>query len=602
MKRWFAVLALLSWGLAAPAAVLYDQLAPALDQVQTLQGKNPVQALSVLSDAENRFREGATDLTPVLREGVLQSLADAKQALSKKSATDLSARVQFIKAILGKALYDTYFNDLSGGKTQEATALLPKVLAASGLPASLSTQASALAAANNLDGLRRFFERTYAQGIVNALGRAQAQTSPPQAYLEATRAYALYLVVQDSPKARSLNAKAFVDALGKLSSGNLGGFKDDAKTLSAQAQNFLKSVSTPQTQTRSTAPRAAANPPISGGVRLQAPLAPPAPKKSLLSSSSKLSLVLPVKAQPAPKALEAVTSINSLPSDLRPLIKDPKKAQAVVTRLEAAGISSLEEWRRALLGLQGSLLEAQVQSADGQTEAAQAALGQIAGRYRTAIQPLVEALNPALAARTANLLDRAASGGGLRATDFSVLGGELLENSLSLQGRSLGSFHSFQVGLLGAVLGIPRAFLFILACILSVLPLYLLGLTFGGRNLYWRYLGLAFFFLLLPAMMEGLSYLGSMLGGVVPALAGLVNLSAGQNLVAQLVWGLTLLLAVAFSILGLRGIAAQFGLLPGGAAREVQPRNSTLPGQTAKAAKLNPGLSGETIVEWDEEF
>jgi hypothetical protein len=601
MKRWFAVLALLSWGLAAPAAVLYDQLAPALDQVQALQGKNPVQALSVLSDAENRFREGATDLTPVLREGVLQSLADAKQALSKKSATDLAARVQFIKAILGKALYDTYFNDLSGGKTQEAAALLPKVLAASGLPASLSTQASALAAANNLDGLRRFFERTYAQGIVNALGRAQAQTSAPQAYLEATRAYALYLVVQDSPKARSLNAKAFVDALGKLSSGNLGGFKDDAKTLSTQAQNFLKSVSTPQTQTRSTAPQAAANPPSSGGVRLQAPLAPPAPRESLLSSSSKVS-VLPVKAQPAPKALEAVTSINSLLSDLRPLVKDPKQAQSVATRLGAAGIGSLEEWRRTLLGLRGSLLEAQVQSAGGQTEAAQATLGQIAGRYRTTIQPLIEALNPALAARTANLLDRASSAGSLRTTDFSVLGGELLENSLSLQGRSLGGFHSFQVGLLGAVLGIPRAFLFILAGILSVLPLYLLGLTFGGRNLYWRYLGLAFFFLLLPAMMEGLSYLGSMLGGAVPALAGLVNLSAGQNLVAQLAWGLTLLLAVVFSILGLHGIAAQFGLLPGGAAREVQPRNPTLPGQTAKAARPNSGLTNETIVEWDEEF
>ncbi|MCV4683779.1 hypothetical protein OFB94_29270, partial [Escherichia coli] len=90
--------------------------------------------------------------------------------------------------------------------------------------------------------------------------------------------------------------------------------------------------------------------------------------------------------------------------------------QAVVTRLGAAGIGSLEEWQRALLGLRGSLLEAQVQSAGGQTEAAQATLGQIAGRYRTAIQPLVEALNPALAARTANLLDRAASAGGLRTT------------------------------------------------------------------------------------------------------------------------------------------------------------------------------------------
>lgn len=597
MKRWFAILALLSWGLAAPVAVLYDQLAPALDQAQALQGKNPVQALSVLTDAENRFREGATDLTPVLREGVLQSLADAKQALSKKSTTDLSARVQFIKAILGKALYDTYFSDLSSGKTQEAAALLPKVLSASGLPASLSAQASTLAAANDLDGLRRFFERTYAQGIVSALGRAQAQTAAPQAYLETTRAYALYLVVQDSPKARSLTAKAFVDALGKLSRGDLEGFKNDAKALSTQAQAFLKSVSAPpQTQLRSTAPRAAVNPPRSGGVRLQAPVAPPAPKEHPVTAS-----LLPAKAQPGAKSPAGVGPLSLL-GELHPLIQDPPKAQRVATQLEGAGIRSLEAWRRTLRELRGSLLEAQAQSASGQLEAAQTILSQVAERYRSAVQPLTEALNPALAARTAAVLNRAASIGGLRTPDFTVLGNELLENSLSLQGKSLGALQGFQVGLLNAVLGVPRAFLFLLVGFLSILPLYLLGLTFGGRNPYWRYLGLAFFLLLLPAMLEGLSYLGAALGEVVPALAGLVSLSVQQNLVMQLVWGLTLLLAVAFSILGLRGIAAQFGLLPDRTPREAPLHSPTLPGSTSKASKSGSRSTHETIVEWDEEF
>ena len=593
MKRWFAVIAVLGSVLAAPASALYDGLAPALDKVQALQGKNPAQALSVLTDAENRFREGATDLTPVLREGILQSLADAKQALAKKSSADLSARVQFIKAILGKALYDGYFSDLSGGKPQDAAVLLPKVLAASGLPASLKAQVTALTSANNLEGLRRFFERTYAQGIVNALGRAQSQTSAGQAYLEATRAYALYLVVQDSPKARALNAKAFVDALGKLSRGDLNSFKGDAKNLSAQAQSFLKNVSGAQTSVRRPAPVTAATPPSDGGVALAAAVPPPAPGL----------VVIPVKAQAA-KAAPKPTSVtrDTLAADLTALLKDPKKAGAAAAQVRGAGIMSVDEWKRTLLDLRGNLLEAQVQAENGQGEAAKATLSQINARYRVAVQPVVEALNPALSARTVRLLDLAQNAAGLRTSDFSVLGGELMENSLALQGKSLGAFHNFQVGLLQAILGFPRAILFILAGLLSILPLYLLGLTFGGRNLYWRYLGLAFFFLLLPAMMEGLSYIGSLLGGSIPALNALSNLSIGQNLVTQLVWGLTLFLVVAFATFGLRGIAAQFGLLPGGRNQPVQPSNPTLPGVTAKSAKPNPGLTNETIVEWDEEF
>ncbi|RIH77757.1 hypothetical protein Mcate_01134 [Meiothermus taiwanensis] len=277
MKRWFAIIALFSLAWATPALTLYDQLAPILDQVRTLQNSNPARALELLAQAEDNFRKGAGGLPPVLREGIQQSLADARQALARRSSADLEARTQIIKAILGKALYDNYFSALAAGNSADANRLLPKVLSASGLPSNLQAQVQALAAANNLEGVRRLFERTYAQGITNALQRAQAQTSAVRAYLEATRAYALYLIVQDSPRARGLSAKAFVDALGKLSSGNLGGFKTDVQGLVTQAQNFLRAASSPQSQRRSN-PTTTANqtPPAAGGVRLEAPRTPPA--------------------------------------------------------------------------------------------------------------------------------------------------------------------------------------------------------------------------------------------------------------------------------------------------------------------------------------
>lgn len=632
MKRWFAIVALWSVAWAAPAITLYDQLAPTLDQVRSLQNNNPARALELLTKAEDDFRKGAGDLAPVLRDGILQSLTDARQALARRSNTDLEARIQIIKAIMGKALYDNYFSALAAGNSADANRLLPKVLSASGLPSSLQAQAQTLAASNNLDGLRRLFERTYAQGIANALQRAQAQTSAVQAYLEATRAYALYLIVQDSPRARGLTAKGFVDALGKLSSGNLNGFKTDVQGLVTQAQNFLKAASAPQSQRRSTTTTTAQNPPASGGVRLQAPRTPPAPREAAPAMATAARppaqpAARPVapatpKPAPSPRPLQPAAPMptndayQQLLGDLRFLIKDSRKVEQVADSLSGAGIYSIDDWKRALLEVRGRLLEAQAQAETGQSDAARRTLAQVNARYKTAVQPVVEALRPKLAQRTSRVFALAENAVGLRTSDFTVLSGELLENGLALEGKTLGTLHEAQVWLLQTILGIPRAFLFILAGMLAFFPLYLLSLTFGGRNIYWRFLGLAFFFLLLPAMMEGLSYIGSILSdsryGRLPFLSVLTNLSIQQNLMAQLFWGLTVFLVIIFATIGLRGIAAQFGLLQNQRIPLRRTRNPTIPQSTAAAAtagvvgassaKPNPGLTSETIVEWDEEF
>lgn len=612
MKGWFTIIVLFSLAWAAPAVSLYDQLAPTLDQVRTLQNSNPAQALELLSKAEDAFRKGAGELAPVLREGIQQSLADARQALARRSKADLEARIQIIKAIMGKALYDGYFEALAKGNSAEASRLLPKVLSASGLPNSLQAQVQTLAAANNLDGVRQLFERTYAQGISNALRRAQAQTSAVQAYLEATRAYALYLIVQDSPRARGLSAKGFVDALGKLSSGNLNGFKTDVQGLVTQAQNFLKAVSSPQSQQRSN-PTTAQNPPATGGVRLEAPRTSPAFKETAHVKAAAAQTLRPTTPTSKPASAVPPVQVTSIPDayqqllgDLNFLIKDSGKLERVADSLTGAGIYSIDDWKRALLEVRGRLMEAQVQAETGQTDLARRTLTQVNARYKTAIAPLVEALRPELAQRTSQVFALTENAVGLRTSDFTVLSGELLENSLALEGKSLGAFHDVQVWLLQTVLGIPRAFVFILAGLLAFFPLYLLTLTFGGRNIYWRFLGLAFFFLLLPAMLEGLSYIGSILSdsryGQLPFLGILTNLSIQQNLAAQLFWGLTVFLVIVFATIGLRGIATQFGIIQ---KRPLQKGRGTTAHQATEAtasAKPNPGLTSETIVEWDEEF
>jgi hypothetical protein len=190
---------------------------------------------------------------------------------------------------------------------------------------------------------------------------------------------------------------------------------------------------------------------------------------------------------------------------------------------------------------------------------------------------------------------------GLRTTDFSVLSNELEESRLALSKQSLGFGHDFQVSLQLLLLGLPRAVLFILAGLLAVIPLYLLALTFGGRNIYWRFLGLAFFFLLLPAMLEGLSYIGSILAdyGNLPFFGTLASLSIQQSLTAQMFWALTLFLVIAFAGIGLRGIATQFGLLQ----NTRTPVGSPSTQQTSVTmSRADPKLTSETLVEWDEEF
>lgn len=258
MKRWLAVLVLATlvcsmWASAAPIATVYDQLSGSLVQVQSLQSSNPAQALTLLNDAQNRFRNSASDLASQLSDGILRNLEDAKVAIQRRSRTDLEARILVIRGILGKALYDAYFTAVAAKQGPQAQELLRRLVAASGLPATLSEQATALANAANLNGLRLLFERTYAQNMLTAIARARNQASPQAAYLDTTRAYALYLVVQDSPRANGLSAQDFVGALAKLSANQMADFRAQAQALNQKIQAFLQQIgSRPSDQSRQT--------------------------------------------------------------------------------------------------------------------------------------------------------------------------------------------------------------------------------------------------------------------------------------------------------------------------------------------------------------
>ena len=212
-------------------------------------------------------------------------------------------------------------------------------------------------------------------------------------------------------------------------------------------------------------------------------------------------------------------------------------------------------------------------------------------KFRMQVEPVFVHIHPSLTeaiSRSLNLLSQAT---GIRTLDALTAyeAVEALRQSF-LQGPRQDLWLNLKLALLQTA-GVPRAVFFLLAGALSFFPLYLLRLTFGGRNVYWNLLGLAFLVLLLPIFAEALSYFGSILAdyGNLPALAFLSNLSIGQGLLPYLAWGFTIFLVVALAGAGLRGIAAQFGLL-----REREPE--------ASRRETTPTLTSATIVEWDEEF
>ncbi|AEG34313.1 hypothetical protein Ththe16_1921 [Thermus thermophilus SG0.5JP17-16] len=542
----------LSLALAAGLTDFYDRLEAALGQVRL---ENPAQAVNALSRAQSLLREEGA-LPPVLRDAALTNLQEARQFLAQKSAVDLEARLLLVRHLVGKALYDAFLQ----AQGEERAALGQRLAQATGLPPALVAQARAAPP----EEARRLLEARYLQAMAEDLGQALAAQNRPQAYLALARAYARYLIVQDSPQSR-LRAQDFVQALALVSSGQP--FRPEVQRLLGQVQAWRQSLLSLQTD-QAPSPTEAAP--------------PPAPASQPQASPPRPGSVGALLAGELPEGLEEELSFLAL---------EPEAKARLGEALQALGYGSVLDWLAIADEVRGALALAQLYAQSGHFAQARAQLDYAHSRFRLKLLPVAEAYAPGVAKRTDLLFQRLRDAVGLRALDISVLLGELQELEERLLGNTLGPWHALQVQAELLLLGIPRSVFFILAAVLSFFPLYLIRITFGGRNVYWNLLGLGFFFLFLPILAEGLSYMGSILAeyGGLPALGALANLSVAQSLLAYWGWGLSVFLVVALAGAGLRGIAAQFGLL-----REREPE--------ASRRDTAPTLTSETIVEWDEEF
>jgi hypothetical protein len=542
MKRWLLWAALLGLALAAPLPQVYDRLETTLARVRL---DNPTGALAALDQAQGLLRQEAEGLPPVLRDAAISNLQEARQAVLRKSPVDLEARLFLVRHLLGKALYDGFFT----AQGEEKALYLSRLVRATGLGQGAVREVAGLPP----EEARRRLEGRYLALMAQDLAQALAATSRPQAYLALARAYARYLVIQDSPMS-TLKAQDFIQALVKVSGGEA--FRPEVGEIQKKVLAWREALR----------PGAAAPVPSP-----QAGTPAPAPSSPL-----------PVQESPRVETFYVASWADpALRERLRRVAYD-------------LGFAYYQDFLEVLTQTQLQLGLATAALGQGNQGEARAHLEAAFWNFSAKIEPLAALVNPGLTERTLRALTRLTQAVGVRAIDVFPVYEALEELGRQFRtGPRETPWLDFRLSLLNLV-GIPRAVFFLLAAALAFFPLYLIRLTFGGRNVYWNLLGLAFLFLLLPILAEGLSYFASVMAeyGGLPWLAALANLSIGQGLLPYLAWGLSAFLVVALAGAGLRGIAAQFGLLKERGA-EVMATGVEPPPST---------LTSETIVEWDEEF
>lgn len=524
------LLALAALGLGGAGAqdlAAYNSLAQNLDGAVTARASSAQAALARLDAAQSAL----DTLSPTLRNrqivtGLKDALGSSRAALGRTPA-ELEAQVLLARGLMRKALYDQTLALLSSAPQNGAAQV--RVLAREfGLTGDAAAALSSDARAGRLERTAWRLERAAVQKVSASLQAARPAQNTAS-YVNLARATGWFTVVQDSAGAGTLTVSQFGDALRQLTSGDTAALTTSLTTLRQGTAAFAAALATPPAATGSAPATSPA----------QTPATTPTP-------------ATPTPATPTPPATTPVTPA--------PATTDAAQGAAGVyaalgRALAAAGHADNTAARAAL------------------AEAGTALAG-VPADLRNAAG--FDALGSAIAG--------AQGRGALRPTDVQALIGGLANLENAAAGRPVSALDGSSVGVSRWFSGWLRVLVFALLAGLTVLPLYLLNLAFGGRNVYWRAIMGGLALLMLPLFLEGLFGLLGAFGDLFGAapLRNLTNLTLSQGAYALPVWALLGAAAIGLTAFGFRGLCEQFGLL-GSAKPSVQ--NTTQ----------------HTSIDWDED-
>ncbi|WP_370633928.1 hypothetical protein [Deinococcus sp. RIT780] len=529
------LLALAALGLGGAGAqdlAAYNSLAQNLDGAVTARASSAQAALARLDAAQSAL----DTLSPTLRNrqivtGLKDALGSSRAALGRTPA-ELEAQVLLARGLMRKALYDQTLALLSSAPQNGAAQV--RVLAREfGLTGDAAAALSSDARAGRLERTAWRLERAAVQKVSASLQAARPAQNTAS-YVNLARATGWFTVVQDSAGAGTLTVSQFGDALRQLTSGDTAALTTSLTTLRQGTAAFAAALATPPAATGS------------------APATSPAQTPATTPTPATPTPATPTPATPTPPATTPVT---------------PAPA-TTATAQGAAGVYAALGRALAAAG------HADNTSARAALAEAGTALAGVPADLRNAAG--FDALGSAIAG--------AQGRGALRPTDVQALIGGLANLENAAAGRPVSALDGSSVGVSRWFSGWLRVLVFALLAGLTVLPLYLLNLAFGGRNVYWRAIMGGLALLMLPLFLEGLFGLLGAFGDLFGAapLRNLTNLTLSQGAYALPVWALLGAAAIGLTAFGFRGLCEQFGLL-GSAKPSVQ--NTTQ----------------HTSIDWDED-
>jgi hypothetical protein len=601
----------------------YQSIATSLEAARTSVTSDPPGALARVQGAQNVFRRLEPQIgTQKLIDAGTKALKNAASMVNQRSAINVGAQSMLVKSILQRVMYDRLFSDINAGKIPNATRYANTLAGAFNMPAAnLNTLRSAVNR-KDIGKARSILESQVADIMTNSLKLARDNVADKStAYQAVVRASSHFLIVQDSPRvSEDLTVSSFANAVQSITSGDVPGFKQGIASLLTRTQDFGKRAR---------------------GIALSD--SNPAPSSTPTNTTS--TPVTPSNTNPSNPSTPTIKPNTPTIAPIAPVAAAPSGFNTINNELVKAGIpavragalaTSLANQKFASFGgvldkLSATVGEALTQVQNGDVQAGRANLELAKNVFESNVKPALEIVNADQAAQTSKVFDATINAIGVRSVDVAVLLGEVVSvKNLFQNAQPANAMQNLSASVQPWWAGTLRGILFFVAALLFCYAIYLLNLAFGGKNPYWRYIGISMVLLFIPPLLEGLAWLGSVLSQTagLTFLDSLSSLSVLQNPLAQIVWAILMIAAAGFATAGFRGIATQFGLIRNrnnptnmGSAN-VAPAMLGAAGGVAGAAAMsnNPSLINtssdadprissdvsvnpdRTIVEWDEEF
>jgi hypothetical protein len=632
----------------------YRSIVKSLEAARASLANDPASSSAQIEAATTVFRNILDSVgSKQLEDGATRALKDAVTAVGRGSGTDLAAQVGQVESILQRVLYERLFVEMSSNNLPQAKRYASVLGEALKFSKDLQPKLLQSVAANNAARTRSLLETQISSSMATALKSAKVSPDKAVSFRQTALASSLFLIVQDSPRATELSSKDFSGSLASLAAGNVPEFKQSIGSVISKVEGFNRRA---KGLAATAGPNVIAKPvkPVKPVASVK-PTVKPAIKSAVKPAVKPAKPVSGQAAKPVKPTKPVVSSkpVTGKPAASKPVASKPPVIQPVAPIIDSGAVMASEMMRMNIPAKQArtfaNTLAAQkfssVKAATNQYQAwlaralTQVEVGDVnAGRttleeartlFSTTIQPPYAVLDNDGANRTSGLLDATITAPGVRPADVIVLLGDAQSLTAKLEGgEGPSGLHSL-ITAIQPIWMLLRGALFLVVGLAFFYPIYLLNLAFGGRNPFWRYIGIAMVLLFIPAILEGVSWLFSMLGSLtgISALGAIGSFSILQNPIAQIVWVLTLIATVVFSTLGFRGIAEQFGLLSAKTNNTVMNDTSfDTSFDTGFDTTMNTGLStsvgstsvrstgfstgslrntdvgGKTIVEWDEEF